>query len=66
VAQGRGTIVTSSAENQTTTEKVVARFLDRLGEQDADGIGELFADQIDWFVPGRCRGQARALGAFKD
>ena len=44
--------MTSSAENQTTTEKVVARFLDRLGEQDAEGIGELFADQIDWFVPG--------------
>jgi uncharacterized protein len=44
--------VTSSTENQTTTARVMATFLNRLGEQDAEGIGELFADQIDWFVPG--------------
>jgi uncharacterized protein len=48
--------VTSSTENQTTTEKttekIVASFLVRLGEQDAERIGELFADEIDWFVPG--------------
>jgi hypothetical protein len=30
----------------------MATFLNRLGEQDAEEIGELFADQIDWFVPG--------------
>jgi uncharacterized protein len=44
--------VTSSTENRTTTEKVIASFLNRLAAQDAEGIGELFADQIDWFVPG--------------
>jgi ketosteroid isomerase-like protein len=35
-----------------TTEALVMTFLDRLGAQDADGIGALFADDIDWFVPG--------------
>ena len=44
--------MTSSTENQTTTARVMATFLNRLGEQDAEGIEELFADQIDWFVPG--------------
>jgi uncharacterized protein len=44
--------VTSSTENQKTTEEIMASFMDRLGEQDAEGIGELFADEIDWYVPG--------------
>lgn len=44
--------MTSSAENQKTTEDLMARFMERLGEQDAEGIGELFADEIDWYVPG--------------
>jgi hypothetical protein len=44
--------MTSSAKNQKTTEELMASFLDRLGEQDADGIGELFAEEIDWYVPG--------------
>jgi hypothetical protein len=43
--------VTSPAKNQTT-EELMASFMDRLGEQDAEGIGELFADEIDWYVPG--------------
>jgi hypothetical protein len=30
----------------------MASFMDRLGERDAEGIGELFADEIDWYVPG--------------
>ena len=30
----------------------MASFMDRLGEQDAEGIGELFADEIDWYIPG--------------
>jgi uncharacterized protein len=44
--------VTSSTENQKTTKEIMASFMDRLGEQDAEGIGELFADEIDWYVPG--------------
>jgi uncharacterized protein len=44
--------VTSPAKNQKTTEELIASFMDRLGEQDAGGIGELFADEIDWYVPG--------------
>jgi uncharacterized protein len=44
--------VTSSTKNQKTTEELVASFMDRLGERDAEGIGELFADEIDWYVPG--------------
>lgn len=35
-----------------TTETVTNAYLQRLAAQDADGIGELFADEIDWFVPG--------------
>lgn len=35
----------------TTTETTTA-FLERLGAQDAEGLGELFAESIDWFVPG--------------
>jgi hypothetical protein len=44
--------VTGPAKNQKTTEELMASFMGRLGEQDADGIGELFADEIDWYVPG--------------
>lgn len=35
-----------------STLSVVQDFLGRLGAQDADGVGELFADDIDWYVPG--------------
>ena len=44
--------MTSSTKNQKTTEELMATFMDRLGKQDAEGIGELFADEIDWYVPG--------------
>jgi len=35
-----------------TTEAVTTEFLRRLSVQDAHGLGELFADEIDWNVPG--------------
>jgi uncharacterized protein len=47
--------VTSPAKNQKnqkTTEELVTGFVGRLGERDAEGIGKLFADEIDWYVPG--------------
>jgi uncharacterized protein len=44
--------MTGSTQNQKMTEERVANFLDRLGERNAEGIGELFADDIDWFVSG--------------
>ena len=44
--------MTSPTKDQKTTEELMASFMDRLGEQDAEGIGELFADEIDWYVPG--------------
>jgi uncharacterized protein len=44
--------VTSPMKNQKTTEELIASFMDRLGEQDAERIGDLFADEIDWYVPG--------------
>lgn len=31
---------------------ITTTFLERLGAQDADGLGDLFADQIDWVVQG--------------
>ncbi|MCU1490470.1 MAG: ketosteroid isomerase-like protein [Acidimicrobiaceae bacterium] len=34
------------------TEELLASFMDRLGKKDAEGIAELFADDIDWYVPG--------------
>lgn len=36
----------------TTTAETTNAFLERLGAQDADGLGELFAEDIDWVVPG--------------
>ena len=44
--------MTESTSNQTTTEELMTSFMDRLGQQDAEGIAELFADEIDWYVPG--------------
>lgn len=42
---------TTSPADVTTTD-ITTAFLQRLGAQDADGLGELFADEVDWFVPG--------------
>jgi ketosteroid isomerase-like protein len=36
----------------TSTRETTTSFLERLGAQDAAGLGELFAEKIDWFVPG--------------
>ena len=35
-----------------TTTETTTNFLERLGAQDADGLGELFAENIDWIVRG--------------
>ena len=35
-----------------TTRDVAEQFLQRLAAADADGLGDLFADSIDWRVPG--------------
>jgi hypothetical protein len=35
-----------------STTDVVNTFLERLGHGDAEGVGELFAEEIDWYVPG--------------
>ncbi|MBM0201712.1 nuclear transport factor 2 family protein [Micromonospora sp. NPDC051227] len=34
------------------TKAMVNQFMERLAKQDAEGLGELFADEIDWNVPG--------------
>ncbi|MGP3534096.1 nuclear transport factor 2 family protein [Microbacterium sp. RD1] len=36
----------------TTTRTVAGKFLDALGRQDQDAIQDLFAESIDWYVPG--------------
>lgn len=36
----------------TTAIETTHAFLERLDAQDAEGLGELFAEEIDWFVPG--------------
>ena len=35
-----------------STTETINTFLGRLDAQDAEGLGELFADAIDWVVPG--------------
>ena len=35
-----------------TTTDVTTAFLEGLGAQDPERMGELFAEEIDWFVPG--------------
>lgn len=36
----------------SSTLEVVQDYLQKLGEQDVEGIVANFADEIDWFVPG--------------
>lgn len=36
----------------TNPRTVVEQFLERLSLQDSEGIQELFADEVDWYVPG--------------
>lgn len=40
------------SENAPPTAEVVANFLEKLNQQDADGIAACFAADIDWYVPG--------------
>ncbi|MGY5049858.1 nuclear transport factor 2 family protein [Streptomyces sp. 900105755] len=35
-----------------TTREVVEKFLGLLGAGDPDAVAELFAEEIDWYVPG--------------
>ncbi|WP_166847659.1 nuclear transport factor 2 family protein [Isoptericola sp. BMS4] len=35
-----------------TSRAVAEQFVERLGRQDQDGIQELFAADVDWYVPG--------------
>ncbi|MHC3471039.1 nuclear transport factor 2 family protein [Streptomyces sp. 7R007] len=35
-----------------TSRAVTEQFVERLGRQDQDGIQDLFAADIDWYVPG--------------
>ena len=34
------------------TQEIVARFFERLAARDPDGMAKLFAEKIDWHVPG--------------
>ena len=40
------------ANQQSDPETILKLFLQRLNDKNAAGIGELFADTIDWTVPG--------------
>lgn len=42
----------NTIEIESVTQKLVTDFLERLTAGDADGLSDLFAEQIDWFVPG--------------
>jgi ketosteroid isomerase-like protein len=40
------------ATDTQASRTVAEKFVERLGKQDPDGIQELFAEEIDWYVPG--------------
>ena len=40
------------ADEPEVARRLVSLFLERLAAQDAEGIQSLFAERIDWFVPG--------------
>ncbi|MCZ1000748.1 nuclear transport factor 2 family protein [Streptomyces mirabilis] len=40
------------ATDTQTSRTVAKKFVERLGKHDPDGIQELFAEEIDWHVPG--------------
>ncbi|SFD93430.1 hypothetical protein SAMN04487819_105194 [Actinopolyspora alba] len=40
------------ATDTQTSRAVAEKFVERLGRQDPEGIQELFAAEIDWYVPG--------------
>ncbi len=40
------------AQNAPRTEEIVVNFLGRLAARDPDGMAKLFAEEIDWYVPG--------------
>jgi uncharacterized protein (TIGR02246 family) len=35
-----------------STAEIVNELLQRLGDRDAEAVGQLFAEKIDWYVPG--------------
>jgi ketosteroid isomerase-like protein len=43
----------NEGSHRMSTQDVVTTYLERLGAQDADGVGALFAEEIDWYVPGK-------------
>lgn len=42
-----------SETNENSTRETAEKCLRLLGEGDADRIGDIFAEEIDWYVPGR-------------
>ena len=47
-----GSLARPDADESEVARRLVNLFLERLAAQDADGIQSLFAERIDWFVPG--------------
>src|SRR5450631_4509966 len=43
---------TATSDNESVTKNLIISFQERLTAGDADGLSDLFAEQIDWFVPG--------------
>lgn len=42
----------ATEDQHMTIREIIQSFLERLGRQDADAVAALFADDIDWYVPG--------------
>ena len=43
---------TGSAETTAATRAVVADYFRRMGTREPEQIAALFADEVDWFIPG--------------
>lgn len=52
ITTGRRFSIVGREEDTPTTTDTTSAFLGKLGAQDSEGLGELFAEEIDWVVPG--------------
>jgi ketosteroid isomerase-like protein len=42
----------NAAGSESETQNIITSFMERLASGNADGLSDLFAEEIDWFVPG--------------
>ena len=45
-------MTTADTKTTMTTQEIVNTLLQRINARDFEGIGQLFAEEVDWYVPG--------------